>query len=275
MKQTFLKKTISLLLFSCGLLSVYAAKVDTVNVYSPTMDREIKAVVIVPESAYSRQTARPVIYLLHGYGGFEKSWIIKKDNLPEIADEKEVFFVCPNGESSWYINSPVKKESQFETFVAQELTHYIDSCYMTLPRADKRAITGLSMGGHGALYIAMRNPNIFGAAGSMSGGVDFRPFTEKWELKTILGDYNTNKAAWDNNVVVNQISKIKNREVELFIDCGKDDFFMPVNQELHNQLDKAGIEHDFIIRPGKHTWDYWLNAIDYHILFFTNFFNRK
>jgi enterochelin esterase-like enzyme len=50
---------------------------------------------------------------------------------------------------------------------------------------------------------------------------------------------------------------------------------MPVNQELHNQLDKAGIEHDFIIRPGKHTWDYWLNAIDYHILFFTNFFNHK
>ena len=147
---------IPLLLLFC-LCSTQAAKTDTVLVTSSSMDTAIKVVVIIPDQAYSRQTACPVIYLLHGYGGYEQSWIKQKTNLPEIADEKAVFFVCPDGKSSWYMNSSIKKSSQFETFVSSELIQFIDNNYMTLPQKSKRAITGLSMGGHGALYLSMRH----------------------------------------------------------------------------------------------------------------------
>ena len=74
--------------------------------------------------------------------------------------------------ASWYWNSPVDPKSQYETFISDELIKAIDSKYKTIKNRTGRAITGLSMGGHGALYLAIKHQDVFGAAGSMSGGVD-------------------------------------------------------------------------------------------------------
>lgn len=262
------------LLFLQIILVANAAKVDTLQVKSAAMDTTVEVVVISPEQSWNNHSC-PTVYLLHGYGGYATVWLEKKTNLPEIADEKGVFIVCPDGKNSWYFDSEISQKSQFETFVANELVQFIDSNYNTLPQKEKRAVTGLSMGGHGAMFLAMRHTDVFGAAGTMSGGVDFRPFSEKWEIKKSLGDYENNSEKWDANVAINQIERIKNGDLALTIDCGKDDFFMEVNQKFHEKLNAAGIDHDFTIRPGKHTWSFWINSIDYHILFFTNFFNKK
>ena len=90
-----------------------------------------------------------------------------------------MIIVCPDGGfGSWYWDSPVDAGSQYETYVSNELVTWIDSKYKTIKTRKGRAITGLSMGGQGALYLAFRHQDIFGAAGSMSGGVDIRPFPE-------------------------------------------------------------------------------------------------
>lgn len=75
----------------------------------------------------------------------------------------------PDGANSWYWDSPLDPASQFETFVAQELPDWIDARYLTIPSREGRAVTGLSMGGHGALWVALRHKDRFGAAGSTSG----------------------------------------------------------------------------------------------------------
>ncbi len=259
-----------LLLF---VVAVQAVRVDTVCVKSTSMNKEVEVVYVLPDKAVGK-TACPVVYLLHGYSGNARSWIQLKPELLQIADEKGIIFVCPDGKNSWYWDSPKDAAYRYETFVSSELVKYTDEHYATVPAKKARAITGLSMGGHGALWIAMRHKEIFGAAGSMSGGVDIRPFPQNWEMSKQLGKFAANKKVWDEHTVVNQLDKIENGDLAMTIDCGEADFFLEVNKDLHNRLLARKIDHDFTIRPGGHTGPYWNNSIDYHILFFEKFFKK-
>ena len=74
---------------------------------------------------------------------------------------------------------------------------------------------------------------------------------------------------------MSQLNKLKNGNLALIIDCGYDDFFFSENEELHRRLLEQKIDHDYIVRPGGHTWSYWNNSIDYQILFFSKFFCKN
>lgn len=246
-------------------LSVRAATVSTVEVYSNAMKKNVQTVVITPEKS---DTPSAVIYLLHGYSGNAKSWIELKPELAAIADRHNLIFVCPDGKNSWYWDSPKDPAYRYETFVASELVSYIDTNYPTRKDRKARAITGLSMGGHGALWIAFRHTETFGAAGSTSGGVDIRPFPQNWEMNKQLGTLAENPQLWESHTVINQIDRIKDGDLALIIDCGTDDFFFEVNNNFHQKLLDKGISHDYLVRPGGHNGEYWKNSMDYQILFF-------
>ena len=172
----------------------FAAKVDTLLVNSPAMNKDVQVVVGTPDAAFGKKAvACPVIYLLHGYGGNAKTWIGVKPDLPQIADEKGIIFVCPDGKNSWYWDSPKDPSYRYETFVSSELVKYIDGHYKTIADRKGRAITGLSMGGHGAMWNAIRHKDTFGAGGSTSGGVDIRPFPLNWDMSKQLGEFAYNK----------------------------------------------------------------------------------
>lgn len=255
-------------------LAAHAGRADTINVYSRSMQKNIKCVVITPDSYKKRHGKRfPVIYLLHGYSGNYAQWPERAPQLKDKSDELQAIFVCPDGGfNSWYLDSPVDPAIRYETFTANELVRFMDKQYRTLADRKHRAITGLSMGGHGGLYLAIRHKDVFGAAGSTSGGVDFRPFPKNWDLVKILGDTLCCMQNWDDNVVINQLDSLKNKELALIIDCGVKDFFITVNRNLHQKLLSMKIDHDYIERPGGHTSEYWQNSIDYQLLFFKKFF---
>lgn len=126
--------------------SVSAATIDRIAVRSEAMKKEIPVVVIVPDAAKSG-VRMPVLYLLHGYSGDQETWLNVKPSLPQMADRDSVIVVCPDGENSWYWDSPKDPSSRFETFVARELIDYVDAHYPTRGDRSGRAITGLSMGG--------------------------------------------------------------------------------------------------------------------------------
>lgn len=257
-----------------GIQLTYGAKVDTVLTYSAAMKKNIKAVVITPDS-YAQGKNLPVVYLLHGAGDSYWGWIKKVPAIQQYADQFQTIIVCPDGNvTSWYFDSPVDQEWKYETYVATELVNWIDKNYKTIRDRKARAITGLSMGGHGALYLSFKHQDVFGAAGSMSGGVDITPFPLNWNIAKRLGDYNTNQQRWKENTIVNMTGLLIPNRLALIIDCGKDDFFYNVNMKLHEQLMYSNIPHDFIIRPGAHTWNYWTNAIKYQLLYFNDFFNK-
>ena len=251
-----------------------AAIVDTVNTYSPSMKKTIKAVVITPDN-YRIASALPVVYLLHGYSGNYADWIIKAKGFEKAADLYQMIIVCPDGNNSWYWDSPVDTSYRYETYVSKELINWIDGKYKTIKSRKGRGITGLSMGGHGGLYLGLKHQDIFGAAGSMSGGVDTRPFPNNWDMAMRLGKYAEHPENWEKNTVINLLHLFTPNPLAILIDCGTEDFFYKVNENLHQQLLYRNIAHDYITRPGAHNWNYWNNAIQYQLLFMNNYFKTQ
>ncbi|MEG1403209.1 alpha/beta hydrolase family protein [Bacteroides sp.] len=264
-------KKILLLVFLFTTSLIHAAKVDTILVHSTAMNKDIKVLVVVPQT----KGPHSVTYLLHGYGGDEKTWLTIRPDLAQLSDQYQMMFVCPNCESSWYWDSPKVPTIRYETFTSKELVEYIDKKYDTRATKQGRAITGLSMGGHGSMWLALRHADVYGAAGTTSGGVDIRPFPHDGVMKDLLGQEAENQEIWNQYVAINQIERIKNGDLALIVDCGYDDFFFEVNSDFHKKLLKYSIDHDFIVRPGAHTPDYWNNAIDYQLLFFKKYFDKK
>jgi S-formylglutathione hydrolase FrmB len=247
------------------------ASVDTLSVFSTQMNKPVKVLVITPDKMEG--TRLPVVYLLHGFGGNYSSWLKDAPQIKQKANEMQAIIVLPDGGyGSWYFDSPVDATIRYESFMIKELLPYIDAHYPTKNNKAFRAITGLSMGGHGAFYLAIRHKDLFGAAGSVCGGVDFRPFPKNWDLAKALGPLDTHAENWNTNTVINQIDSLRSGDIQLIFDCGVGDFFLTVNRALHQKLLSKNVAHDYTERPGAHNSAYWRNSIDYQLLFFKNWF---
>lgn len=271
-----MKKFVLLFLLTAWYSAGRGATVDTISIYSHAMQKEFKCVVINPSIEQDKPIRVPVVYLLHGYSGWYSNWLIRVPELKDYADQYQLMIVCPDGGfSSWYIDSPVDSTSKFETYIGREVPDYIDSHYFTIKDRSGRAITGLSMGGHGGLFLGFRHSDTFGACGSMSGGVDLRPFPKSWDLSKRLGDTIAHSDNWKNYSVTTVAEQKPALPLAIMIDCGTEDFFYPVNKALHEKLLQEHIPHDYIERPGQHDWAYWRNAIKYQLLFFKDYFSRK
>ncbi|MEM9676359.1 MAG: alpha/beta hydrolase family protein [Bacteroidota bacterium] len=259
------------------MLPAGAATVDTVQIFNEAMQRDIPAIIITPDNYQQEDEQRfPVVYLLHGYSDDYSGWISKAPGVDQLADRHQLILVCPDGGyDSWYLDSPVDDSSQYETHVAEEVVTYVDEHYRTVAQPSGRAITGLSMGGHGALFLAIRHLDTFGAAGSMSGGVDLTYNINNWNIKGKLGPYEQNPLRWDSLSVVNLVPLLSAGQLAMIIDCGVDDFFFRINQNLHKILLEEQIPHDYIERPGAHNWPYWTDAVAYQVLFFRKFFDSN
>jgi len=264
-----------LCLFSYCLAS--AATVDTVDIYSPSMRKKIKCVVITPDAYKDKKLRFPVIYMLHGLTDSYAYWVQDIPNIKDAADRYKQILVCPDGGyDSWYFDSPIDSTRRYETHIYKEVIPYIDTHYRTLADRRHRAITGLSMGGHGSLYMALRHTNVFGAVGSTSGVVDFTPFKSvEAGMQDIIGDTIKYAQNWVDMTVFNMIDKYPADSLSIIIDCGMEDYFLQVNRNFHEKMRRLNIPHDYIERPGGHVNAYWQNAIEYQLLFFSKYFGRE
>ncbi|MDE6277961.1 MAG: esterase family protein [Muribaculaceae bacterium] len=253
-------------------ISAAAARIDSLSYVSPLLPRPMAVKVVVPDNLSG---PAPVVYMLNGYDGDCNQWLGNTPELPSYSDRYGMIFVLPSGMDAWYVDSPVQKNMKMKSFILDELIPAIDEHYPTDP--DRRAITGLSMGGHGALTLAMDHPELFKAAGSTSGGVDLRPFAKRWNLEKVMGSPEANPEFWEGVSAASRVKGLKERapELKIIFDCGIDDFFAPVNEQLHKAMLEEGVPHDYISRPGRHAHSYWRNAIKYHLVFFDSVFKAQ
>lgn len=258
----------------------HAAKVDTLSIASSSMGKTINAAVVLPNSYAKGKTKYPVMYLLHGAYGHFRDWLKSTPNkmtVKDLADQYNIIIVMPEGEKySFYLDSPVNKESQFETHIIKEVIPTVDATYRTISEKKGRVITGLSMGGHGALYLSTRHPELFAAAGSMSGALDMGAMLQrdsadqvKKLMEPVFGADSGKQELYDANAVLGMIDKIKANKMPLTIDIGVDDFLIESNREFHSRMVYEKIPHEYTERPGAHTWEYWENSLPYHVLFFS------
>ena len=269
-----LKAVLALFLF-CAVLSLQSAEIQKQEVYSDAMKKNIPVNVILPDSCKTDAEKRyPVVYLLHGAGNDYTSLATRAPVLTGEIDKGDFIVVCPSAENSWYIDSPVDDSSRYSTFCGKELVAWIDENYRTIPNRENRALCGLSMGGHGAMYLAINHLETFSIAVALSGGLDIRPFNA-WNLPGILGDRKEHPENWEKYTVINQIDRLKNRDLAISIDCGTEDFFLNVNRATRNKLLEKKIEHDYCERPGGHGWEYWNNVFPYAAIFMNKHFTRS
>ena len=262
------KWIVVLLIFST--VNVYSFIRNIDEVYSPTMNRRIPVTIILP-SSYTEERKYSVVYGLHGWGGSFRTFG-RVRNIEKLADELNLIFVFPDGRwNSWYIDSKIKEDSNYSTFVSRELIEYVDKKYSTIKDRKQRAITGFSMGGFGALYNGLKNQEIFGNIGSISGGLDVEHFRNKWGIWKVIDD---NWYEYNIKDILDSLKKIE-ENTNIIMDCGDKDFFLESNREVHKKLEKLDISHKYSERTGSHNKKYWSESLERQIRFFSERFDEN
>ncbi|MBQ3655425.1 MAG: prolyl oligopeptidase family serine peptidase [Bacteroidales bacterium] len=237
----------------------YIPQFDTVNYYLPSASDSLKKF--------------PAVILLHGYDGSFRQWG-KICNLQKLSDEFKMILICPDGfKESWYINSPVRPGLRYADFFFED---FLPEVFKTLP-VDTAAVflTGLSMGGHGALHLFSLHPEKFRAAGSISGVVDLRSSSVTNSLTKVLGIKSKTNENWDNFSAMNNIEKFKAANKPLIINCGSQDFLIGVNRKFAQKCSAEGIKIFYMESPGKHNKEYWNLLLPEQLRFFRQFVSKQ
>ncbi len=264
-----------LLIAGCDRIKPYlSSQIRNEFVHSEQMKASLPLMVVVPsdyETSDNAQTRYPLVLLLHGYGGNALQWQ-KIIDLTALADRHKIILASPyGGMSSWYFDSPVDPDSKYESHIIHNVITFIDTTYRTLG-AGARAITGLSMGGHGALRFISLYPDSFIAAGSMSGILDLRVFPNSWEISEKLGRIEDEPQRWFENSVVNLVSRLKNRDKKIIVDCGTEDFAIAVNRAYRDSAAVHQVPIVYEEGPGGHSAAYWRKRLPVHLEFFQQAF---
>lgn len=232
------------------------------------MQRALPFRVILPENYEASKAGYPVLYLLHGLFGSCDNWL-ELTAIESYLVDKEFVTVLPEGGNNWYSDSATIKQDRFESSFINELIPMVESNYGISGERQKRAIAGLSMGGFGALKFALKRPDLFVFAGSMSGAFN-APFltgnedNSDWQelypsVLEVFGE-ESSPVRIENDLfgIIGKIPEEKRSSVPyIYFDCGTKDGFLKVNRELAKLLKDKEIAFQYDEISGGHDWLYW------------------
>lgn len=231
--------------------------------------------IILPPS-YDAATARryPILYLLHGLGDNEQM-LLRSGGFSMVQDLWEnramgdFLIVTPAAETTFYINS-LDGQRRYEDFFVRELIPYIESHYRVRIGRSSRGISGISMGGYGALHLAFRHPELFGSVSAHSAALIQVANIPDMSIRgapipaniRLLGDVfgsPFDRAYWEKNSPLELARDAKLGAMKIYFDCGlQDDYGFNVGaQALHDELVARNIPHEFHLYPGGHDWEYF------------------
>jgi len=292
------KQSLFLLLFvvfiPASAFAQYGTVDNSLSVNSEILDREMSYSVYLPESYHTSTRDYPVLYLMHGMTGDHNDWI----NVGEmhriagkaIAQGKapEMIIVMPDGlYDSFYINN-YDGSLNWEDFFHEEFIPEVEDQFRILSNRNNRAIAGLSMGGYGAMYHAVKYKEKFSAVYAMSAAfLEVEPLEEGEERSGWNRDFYLETWGPDNEYglpenykehSIQEMFKAMDPVEEndrpwtpgaeetvqlpkIFIDCGDDDFLLNENMNLVKILNDKNVDFEFRVHDGAHTWEYWRTAL--------------
>lgn len=233
------------------------------SVESAALGRTMRYRVLVPEGYGQSLRRYPVLVLLHGLMGNYRDWSTRS-NLAEHSRNIPLVIVMPDGENSWYTNSEGDAKAKFEDYILNDLIQDVEQKYDVIRSSYGRAVAGLSMGGFGALKLALKRPRRFVVAASFSGALpaardaDFgsNMGKESERLRQIFGSAGSDtRRANDVYALVAAIPK--DQAPYMYVDCGTDDPLLDANRQMSAALKTAGLAYEYHEYPGAHTWNYW------------------
>lgn len=223
---------------------------------SNTLGRQTAMHVLLPTNC-----APPfaTLYLLHGLSDDHTSWL-RLSRLEVYAERHHLAIVLPDGDRGFYTNH--EDGPAYADYIAEEVTNLAERCFPLRRDRGGRCIGGLSMGGYGALRLALSLPHRYVSAHSHSGAVMFANLglgtfggLSPAEYRKIFGA----PGPGTSHDLLHLASQLKPGGAwpRLAIDCGREDFLFEHNELLHAGLQARGVPHDYQVFPGAHTWEYW------------------
>lgn len=306
LKKTFYSCLI-LFLFPLLVVAQHGSVDNSLTIDSEILDRQMSYSVYLPESYHSSTRDYPVLYLMHGMTGDHSDWIVKGE-VQRIAGKAitegaapEMIIVMPDGlYDSFYINN-YDGSVKWEDFFHEEFIPGVEEAFRIIPDRSTRAIAGLSMGGYGAMYHAIKYKENFSAVYAMSAaflevesieeGEERSEWNQEFNLKTWGPD---NEDRYPENYKKHSIQEMflamdpiqederpwssdGEQEVSLpaiFIDCGDDDFLLNENMNLVKIMNEKNVDFEFRVHDGGHTWEYWRTALAKTMKFVGNSFRN-
>jgi S-formylglutathione hydrolase FrmB len=264
------------------------SRVECNSIASKILDRRVAYCIALPPSFDTDKTRLfPVLYFLHGLGDNEQffvhsgAWNLVED-MRDKGELKEFLIATPNAESTFYINAIDGKE-RYEDFLLKEFLPYIENHYRVALGRANRAISGISMGGYGALHLAFGHPRLFSSVSAHSAAlIDRLPnflggVAPSSPRSRVLGGAFGNPpdpAFWEHNSPIAMARTANLAGLKIYFDCGdEDDFgFDSGAIALDKILNSRRVPHEFHIYPGRHDATYFAEHLPASLAFHSRLF---
>lgn len=268
MKQAILRSVLGCLLLSAIAVAQRPAPrslqvVTEVKFHSGSLQRDMRYSVVLPPDYELSNRRYAVLYLLHGLYGNHTDWVTRT-RLTQYAESYALIIVMPDAGDSWYTNSVSTAQDKFEDYILKDVIADVEGRYRTMRSAHGRAILGLSMGGYGAVKFALRRPDLFAVAGSLSGAfngpLDADETPEyRDQLVRVFGERGS-RTREDNDIF--RLLPLNPTVLPYFyLSCGTADQFLQTNRRFVGALQAQKVAYEYHEMPGQHSWTYW----DQHI----------
>lgn len=230
--------------------------------YSNALGVQTSTYVLLPDAqTIAEQKGKPIptLYLLHGLSDDHTMWL-RNTRIEQYARKYYLAVVMPAVNRSFYTD--MKHGANYFTFISEELPQVMETYFPLCKQREGRFAAGLSMGGYGALKLALRCPERYAAAASFSGALEMEyaynrsPFEAK-EYTDIFGDEQTMRAGDDGLLkLAERLAQTPERAPAMYIACGTEDFLFEANEDFVARFGKA-FQIQYHTGPGGHAWDFW------------------
>jgi putative tributyrin esterase len=231
-----------------------------VTFHSASIGKDIQYRVILPKPLPAGKKF-PALYLLHGGGGNFRDWSNYSD-VDKFA-ENGLVLVMPEGHSSYYTNSATRSDDRYEDYITKDLISDVEQKFPVIPDRSHRAIAGVSMGGFGAIKLALVHPNLFAFAAGLSPALDVptRPFSlkrlDQWQrFRTIFGPWQS-QTQRDNDPFLLAKSADPEKVPYIFLACGEEEGLLAANNQFGALLKQRGFQFEYHTVHGNHDWNQW------------------
>lgn len=250
------------------------------------LHRAVRYCVMLPQNYETGNTKYPAVYFLHGLGENEQTLLRSGgwDLIQDLRQQKKIgdfLIIAPEGRGSFFINSADGRD-RYSDFLIGEFIPYIEAHYRLIHDRKARGVTGLSMGGYGALRMAFAHPELFASVSAQSPALitespeqmdadlrDAGPLAKL--LGGVFGDP-IDVAHWNRNnpFLLARQNRAQLKTQAIYFNCGEEDEygFAEGASKLHKQLLAAGLPHEFHLYPGGHDAEYFLShlgeTIEFH-----------
>lgn len=249
---------------------------NKLSFFSTCLARLVEVNILLPEQTWAEGAVPhlkefPTLYLLHGYGDNHTSWQ-RWTNIEHYAEQHKMIVIMPAGERSWYADHV--DGSKYFTFVTEELPAVCRKMFAGVStKRETTFVAGLSMGGYGALKIALTYPERYAGVASFSGAVDVTELASILPLNptywnNVFGDAEHLEGTKNDIFFLAAESQKQGKPLpRVYLWCGTEDRLIGSHQKLTQHLTDLNYPLHSTQSAGNHSWPYWdrevKNAIPY------------